>query len=107
MRLRGVRNVRAHIELDVRKSPAGRQIFQSCGCGGFDVLRMEPGKTELIGEEHGKTTAQRCSDQFVRVRSDAFRETRAKRILRVREHAAFGGHCAGSLTQGSFPDYRC
>ena len=51
MGLRGVRNVRAHIELDVRKGPAGRQIFQSCGCGGFDVLRVEPGKTEFIGEE--------------------------------------------------------
>ena len=84
-----------------------RQIFQSCSCVGFDVLRVESGKTELIGEEHGNTTTQRCSDQFVRVGSDAFRETRAK------------GDCVSETTplsvvilsptsmKSPFPDHRC
>ena len=92
-----------HIELYVGKGPACRQIIQSCGRCGFDALRVEAGETKLIGKEHGKAPAQCCRDQFVRVGSDAVRETRVKRISRVRKHATFGRHRAGSFAESSFP----
>jgi hypothetical protein len=86
--------------------PARCQILHCGSCGRFDSLRVKTGKIELIGQGHGKTAAQRCGDQLVRVGSDAFRETCAKRILRVSEHATFGRDRAGSFPQAPFPDDR-
>src|ERR1700680_4881388 len=45
MRLRDVRNVCVHIELNAGKGPARGQIFQGCSRCGFDALGVKTGKT--------------------------------------------------------------
>jgi len=78
------------LELHVGERPARGQIFQGRDRGGFDALGVKTAKTELVGERHGKTTAERGSDQFVWVSADAFGKTCSVRVLSFREHAAFG-----------------
>jgi len=92
------------VELHVRERPARGQIFHSRSRRGFDALGVQTGKAELIGQGHGKTSAQRCRDKLVRIGADTFGEARPKRILRFRENAAFGRQFAFPSMKGAFPN---
>src|SRR5690606_39984209 len=107
LRLIDVRDLRDHVQMARRDRESVARLVDRHRSLRLDSIRRESGLAEYQRQRHRETPGVRGPDQLLGIRPGAGLEARLETVLRLFEHAGFGGDHPAALFETALPYGRC